>query len=140
MTKPAVVDPTLFAELDDPCLLGSRCRACGTVAFPVQPTCSRCSGQEVEDVPLPRSGTLWSWTVQHFEPKAPYRPPAGGFRPYPIGYVDLGEVIVEARLQVPDAVVPQIGMPMQLTLVPAWDDDGTAVHTFAFRLAPGGGS
>jgi uncharacterized OB-fold protein len=134
VSHPVVVDRSLFADLDNPCLSGSRCPSCGTVAFPVQTSCPKCSSREVETVPLPRTGVLWSWTVQHFEPKAPFRHPGAEFRPYPIGYVDLGDVIVESRLRVPDGIVPQIGMRMSLTLVPAWEDNGTAVHTFAFRL------
>jgi uncharacterized protein len=132
-----VVDAALFADLEQPCLRGSRCRTCATTVFPAQPSCPRCSGQDIVEVPLPRTGVLWSWTVQQFEPKAPYRPPAGGFAPYPVGYVDLGEVIVEARLQMPDGARPEIGMPAALTLVPAWEDDGAPVHTFAFRVPAG---
>jgi uncharacterized OB-fold protein len=49
-------------------------------------------------VELPDRGTLWTWTVQAFEPKPPYRAPESGFTPYGVGYVDLGEVIVESRL------------------------------------------
>jgi uncharacterized OB-fold protein len=44
-------------------------------------------------VELADHGTLWTWTVQAFEPKAPYRAPATGFEQYPVGYVDLGDVI-----------------------------------------------
>ena len=36
--------------------------------------------------------------MQAIEPKAPYRAPDGGFAPYGVGYVDLGDVIVESRL------------------------------------------
>ena len=49
-------------------------------------------------VELADRGTLWTWTVQAFEPKAPYRVPDAGFTPYGVGYVDLGDVIVESRL------------------------------------------
>lgn len=95
---PAVVDAALFASLDPPRLAGSRCTACGTVAFPAQSGCARCAGDDVATVELPDRGTLWTYTVQAFEPKAPYRTPEGGFEPYAVGYVDLGDVIVEGRL------------------------------------------
>ncbi|WP_234382586.1 OB-fold domain-containing protein [Streptomyces dysideae] len=82
---------------------------------------------------LPVSGRVWSWTLQAFPPKPPYRPPAGGYRPYHVGYVDLGEVLVEAQLAVPRAEI-RIGLPVRLTTVPAYhDEDGTEVLTFAFR-------
>ena len=80
-----------------------------------------------EPVALSRTGTLWSWTVQRFEPK---RPPYQGpepFAPYMVGYVELpGEVIVAARLV--DIAEPQIGMPLTLQIIP-FDTDRS---TFAF--------
>lgn len=91
----------------------------------------------MSETALPRFGRLWSFTVQHFEPKAPFRHD-GPFEPYGVGYVDLGPVIVEARLTESDADRLAIGAPMDLTLIPAFqDDDGTPVLTFAF--APGEG-
>jgi uncharacterized OB-fold protein len=62
---------------------------------------------------LPDRGTLWTWTVQAFEPKPPYLAPADGFRPFPVGYVDLGDVLVEAVLDADPAELA-VGMPMQL--------------------------
>jgi len=87
-------------------------------------------------VELADRGTLWTWTVQAFEPKAPYRTPEAGFEPYGVGYVDLGDVIVEGRLTGTDTY--EIGQPMRLTLLPLWNDDsGTPVVTYAFEPAEG---
>ena len=41
-------------------------------------------------------------------PKPPYRPPAEGHRPYHVGYVDLGEVLVEALLEVSRAEIGSV--------------------------------
>jgi uncharacterized OB-fold protein len=51
-------------------------------------------------VPLSRSGRVWGHTVQRFAPKSPpYVPPADGFTPFAVGYVELAEgVRVEAVL------------------------------------------
>ena len=82
-------------------------------------------------------GTLWTWTVQAFEPKAPYRAPEGGFVPYGVGYVDLGDVIVESRL-LGDPARFEIGMPMRLTLLPLRaGPDGAPVVGYAFEPAGG---
>jgi uncharacterized OB-fold protein len=90
-------------------------------------------------VELADHGSLWTWTVQSFEPKAPYRGPATGFVPYGVGYVDLGDVIVEARLA-GDSTELEIGMPMQLTLLPLWDNaEGSSVVTYAFEPVTGRG-
>ncbi|UUU19386.1 Zn-ribbon domain-containing OB-fold protein [Streptomyces sp. DSM 40750] len=133
-----LIDESLFenGESDDgdpPRLVGARCSECATVVFPRQDSCPRCSDGTMTARVLPVSGRVWSWTLQAFPPKPPYRHPAGGHRPYHVGYVDLGEVLVEARLAVPRAEI-RIGLPVRLTTVPAYqDDDGTEVVTFAFR-------
>jgi uncharacterized OB-fold protein len=86
-------------------------------------------------VPLSPEGTLWSFTVQRFRPKAPY---AGAddeqtFRPYALGYVELpGEVIVESRLETDDFARLTIGAPMRLKLVP-FRKQGGDVLSYAFE-------
>ncbi|MET7689601.1 OB-fold domain-containing protein [Streptomyces sp. NPDC005483] len=118
---------------DAPRLVGARCSGCSTVVFPRQDSCPRCAHGTMSAHVLPVSGRVWSWTLQAFPPKPPYRPPAGGHRPYHLGYVDLGEVLVEARLAVPREEI-RIGLPVRLTTVTAYEDeDGTEVITFAFR-------
>lgn len=129
------VDAALFASLEPPRLAGTKCAQCGTVTFPAQDGCPRCAGSDMVPVELAERGALWSWTVQSFEPKAPYRPPADGFQPFGVGYVDLGDIIVEARL-VGEETQWEIGLPMQLTLLPLWDGDGdTTTVTYAFAPA-----
>jgi uncharacterized OB-fold protein len=131
------VDPVLFSSLDPPRLAGSRCANCGTVTFPVQAGCARCAGTDLVQAELADRGTLWTWTVQAFEPKAPYRAPDGGFAPFGVGYVDLGDVIVESRL-LGDPARFEIGMPMRLALLPLWPGpDGAPVVSYAFEPAEG---
>ena len=122
---------------DEPQLLGSRCVECGNHMFPVQSGCPRCTGQQTEPVELGRRGTLWTWTVQGFPPKAP---PYRGFtderfQPFGVGYIELpGEVKVEARLTEADPAKLHIGMEMEMVMVPLTiDEDGNEVITFAFQ-------
>ncbi|GAA2454419.1 OB-fold domain-containing protein [Actinomadura vinacea] len=134
MTASRPVAEGLFTDGDEgPALIGARCRACGTTTFPRQDSCPRCARVDMEERPLPRSGTLWSFTVQGFRPKPPYTGPEP-FEPYGVGYVDLdGEVIVEARLTENDPARLRIGAPVDLVLEPfTTDADGTRVVTFAF--------
>ncbi len=117
-----------------PVLLGSECGQCGTVTFPQQGACPRCTSTDVRERALSRRGTLWSWTVQRFRPKSP--PYVGDdpeeFEPYGVGYVELpGEVRVEARLTESDPARLSIGMTMELTLIPAPGREEAV--TFAFR-------
>ncbi len=134
--------PDVFTwPADEPRLIGGRCTSCGTVTFPVWPSCARCGSTEVEQHLLPRRGTLWTFTTQEFLPKEPY---AGGetaetFRPYGIGLVQLDdEVRVEARLTESDPATLRIGMEMELVVVPfRTDDDGTEVMVYAFAPVEG---
>lgn len=122
---------------DEPHLLGSRCVSCGNHMFPRQSGCPKCTGETTEDVELGRRGTLWTWTVQGFPPKAP--PYAGDdnpktFKPFGVGYVELpGQVKVEARLTEADPEKLKIGMEMEMVIIPlATDDNGNEIVTFAF--------
>lgn len=84
-----------------PPLRGSRCRQCGNVAFPVAAGCQRCGSADVQPRDLSRRGTVWAHTIQRFAPKSPpYVPPAEGFAPFAVGYVELPDgVRVEAVLE-----------------------------------------
>ena len=126
------LEPSLFVGGDRCVLVGSRCADCSTVVFPRADSCPRCTSSDTDPVELPTTGSLWSWTVQHFEPKAPYRAPAGGFVPFGVGYVDLGEVLVESILTIDPANV-RIGMDVEVMWHDiAGPDDPGPVHTFAF--------
>jgi uncharacterized OB-fold protein len=121
---------------DDPQLLGGQCERCGTVTFPVQARCPRCSCQSIAELPLPRRGTLVSWTTQGFPPTADYRgdPTGESFEPYGVGLVQLDDVVrVESRLTENDPQKLEFGMDVVLRIVPFYvDDDGNEVITFAF--------
>lgn len=137
MSRP-VVDEGLFAQLSPPRLAGSRCDACGVVVFPRQDACPRCVAGQLVDEALPKRGRVWSWTVQEFEPKPPYRKLGTEFDAYEVGYVDLGDVLIESRLDVPRDRL-RIGLPVRLATIPAYrDDDGADVYTFVFVAAEEG--
>ena len=126
---------------EEPQLIGGRCGPCAAVAFPVSTSCPRCGSTEISEHRLPRRGSLWTWTTQGFLPKEPY---AGGetpetFQPYGVGVVQLGdEVRVEGRLTESDPDRLEIGMEMEVVVVPfrmergADGEDDTEVMVFAF--------
>lgn len=126
MTMLNPIAPGLWTDETEPRLIGGR-GSDGRIRFPLP---EGDAAAAFEPVMLARRGTLWSWTVQRFEPK---RPPYDGplpFRPFMLGYVELpGEVIVQTRL---DGIAePHIGMQVELRIVPF--DDSRA--TFAFGHA-----
>jgi uncharacterized OB-fold protein len=135
-TTVAVADGIFILRDGRPVLLGSRCTNCDNHMFPRQNGCPRCMSSEQDDVELATTGTLWSWTVQAFPPKAPpYLGPVGDdFVPFGVGYVELpGEVRVEARLTEADPDRLEIGMPIELVVDTLGnDDDGNEIITYAF--------
>lgn len=120
----------LLTDETPPRLIGGRSRANGRVVFPCPP------GTDYEPVPLKRSGTLWSYTIQRYRPKSPPYAGPEAFRPWPVGYVELaGETIVEARLANVAFEDIRIGMPLELTLVPLDPDAADPVLIHAFQPA-----
>lgn len=137
---PKLVCPDLLV-LDGgaPELAGSQCADCGEVYFPAAKSCTRCCSTSMQAYRLGRDGRLWSWTVQGFQPKAPYN---GGeseaeFQPYGVGYVEMEcGVKVESRLTIAEPERLRIGMPMSLTLIPYRQVDGEEpLFTYAFAPA-----
>ena len=130
-----LIDPELIGGTEqEPRLIGSVCLRCGTVTFPRQHSCPRCTSEDVQARELATRGQLWSWTIQCFAPKAPPYLPGGveEFEPYGVGYIELpGELRVEARLTESDPERLRIGMTMELTLIPVPGASDTL--TYAFR-------
>lgn len=132
MTTP-LVDDGLWHEVDGRLrLVGSRCGGCGAVTFPRQQSCPACAGVATEAYPLAATGVLWTYTIQRFPPKRPYRGADAPFIPFGVGYVDLGDVIVETRI-VGDLDSLEIGMTMVLTT-----EEVHGVTGFAFEPAATG--
>ncbi|WP_206077910.1 Zn-ribbon domain-containing OB-fold protein [Prauserella endophytica] len=138
MSSPAPpIDANVIASLDPIRLAGARCAECGTTTFPAQADCPRCARRTMNRIELPAEGVLWTWTTQTFQPKAPYAAPSTGFEPFPVGYVDLGDVIVEARLEAdPEAL--RVGTRMRLVPLTLLVDGGQPVIGYAFAPATGG--
>ena len=135
------IDAELFTwPSDNPHLTGSQCRDCETVNFPASLSCPACCGDNVEKIALATRGTLWSWTVQNFPPKSP--PYVGddlgeNFQSYGVGYIELPkQVRVESRLTVSDPAKLEIGMEMELQIVPfAKNKEGEEIMNYVFAPA-----
>jgi uncharacterized protein len=130
---PAAIAPGLF-DPDGPVLLGARCAACGTVAFPAQGTCPRCTSEAMAPHRLAATGTLWTWTTQGFRPKSPPYTGPEAFTPYLVGYVELGgEIRVEGILVGLEPEAVRIGMPLRTTtlVVPGPEAEPRTTYAFA---------
>ncbi len=137
MTRVPVAEGIFTWPADEPQLIGSRCADCGIITFPTQDSCPRCASTDMDSHLLARRGWLWAWTTQEFPPPSPpyTGPSADAFVPFGVGYVELdGHVKVETRITEADPEALDIGMEMELVLLPfRTDDDGNEVVTFAFR-------
>jgi uncharacterized protein len=119
-----------------PHLVGSRCERCATESFPAATSCSRCGAEQMVDVSLAPHGQVWTWTVQRFAPKPPFRA-ADSFEPFALGYVDLGTVRVESRLKGKPVDAWRIGDEVQLAIGPMNDGDEWQAFWFEPReVAP----
>jgi uncharacterized protein len=124
----------LFRERPDGSivLLGGFSPSSGRTHFPRLPACPYTGADDVEEVELPTSGTLWGWTGVTARP-----PGYDGEMPFGFGIVELTDGLrVITRITESDPTALSFGQAMHL--VPEalqTDDDGTAVITYAF--APG---
>jgi uncharacterized OB-fold protein len=97
-----------FTTGSEPTLLGSRCRSCGTYAFPRETYFCRnpgCESQEFDEVPLSRRGKIWSYTDARYQPPAPYRA-ADPYVPFCLAAVEL----TAEKMVVMGQVVPGVGV------------------------------
>jgi hydroxymethylglutaryl-CoA synthase len=115
-------------------LHGARCVDCGTISTPpsVHPACTGCGGAKLEPQPLPRTGTVHTFVVNHTMP-APF------VAPLPLVVVDLDadERGSSARVQLQglpeDADALRIGDRVELELRRYAVERGVPVYGFKVR-------
>ena len=131
-----------FTTGDEPALLGTRCRTCGSAFFPRETTFCRnpaCDGEDLDEVELPRRGRVWSYTDARYQPPPPYVPRhAEGeeYQPFAIAAVELeGEGMVVLG-QVADGYGLDdlaIGTDVELVVEPLYAADDTTYLTWRWR-------
>lgn len=111
-----------------PHLLGSRCQKCKSYFFPKEALFCRnpgCAGTQFDEVPLSRTGTIWSFTTNHYAPPAPYVAP-DPFVPYTVAAVELAAEKMVVLGQMAAGVDPKslkVGMPVELVLDTLYEDE-----------------
>ncbi|MFF5324636.1 Zn-ribbon domain-containing OB-fold protein [Janibacter hoylei] len=137
MTQVPLAEGLFTWPSEDPALIAGRASD-GSLVFPYRSHRLVGGNRELlEQVELPRRGTLWTFTTQYFRPTSP--PYAGDdtdatFEGFTVGYVELpGALRVEARLTEPDASKLRIGQEMELVIIPLGKDkDGNQTMIYAF--------
>jgi uncharacterized OB-fold protein len=131
-TKAAVLPGWFTLDERAPQLIGSRCADCGTYYFPARSLACRnpaCGGSKMENVPLSRTGKIWSFTDACYQPPEPYIVQDEPFQPFAIAAVELAAERMVVLGQVVRGVgVDQLhlGMDMELVLETLYEKDGTA--------------
>lgn len=124
----------------EPALLGSRCAACGTYAFPAERRfCPnpRCEGTDLAVVPLSRRGRVWSYTDARYQPPSPYVS-ADPYEPFALAAVELEAERMVVLGQVTRGVgVEQIhvGDEVDLVLDTLYEDDEHEYVVWKWRPA-----
>lgn len=64
------IKPGFFTIPDDPsaapCIVGTRCNACGEHFYPRRAICAKCLSEDTTEVAMEGRGTLYSYTFVHF--------------------------------------------------------------------------
>jgi hypothetical protein len=135
---PAVDGWFTSGEEGAPALLGSRCRGCGTYAFPAaQRHCGNpdCVAQEFETVELSRRGKIWSYTDARYQPPPPYVA-ADPYVPFCLAAVELAaEQLVVMGQVVPGVTVDDlsVGDEVELVVDTLYTEDGADYLVWKWR-------
>ena len=141
-TKPQVpaIEGWFTMDGDEPRLLGTRCTTCGTVFFPAERHFCRnpnCTGTELEDHELARTGRVWSWTDNRYQPPEPYVS-ADPFEPYGIAAVELPEdgiVVMGQLVRGTDMEALSVGTEVELVLESLFEDDEAEHLVWKWKVA-----
>ncbi len=142
-TRVPAVDGWFTTDGDGPALLGSRCRTCGTYAFPRETFFCRnprCDGSEFDEVSLSRRGKVWSYTDARYTPPPPYVA-ADPYVPFCIAAVELAEekMVVMGQL-VPEVTVDDlvVGTEVELVVDVLYEDDDHEYLVWKWRPVTAG--
>jgi len=138
MAPEFVVDGLVEITPDGPRLIGTRCAGCNTLYFPQKDSCSNpaCDAKAPVLAHLPALGTLYSYTIQRYQPPALFR--IDNWEPYIIGLVELDEgVRVMAMLTGISEDQLRIGMDLRLVTEELFADDARG-SVLTYKFTPSG--
>lgn len=119
---------------EQPCLLGSKCLACGETYFVRRSRCEQCQSDNLEHIELSRKGKLYSYSIMYYPAPPPYKPP-DPFIPYGLGWIELPEgLAVMSHITENDPEKLHVGMEMELIVDKLEEDEaGNEVMYYKFR-------
>jgi len=119
---------------DKPKLIASRCKICGTPAFPKAPYCTNpdCVAKDtknVEIIELSNRAKLFTYAVQAYPIPEPFK--MEPFAPFPLGMLDFPEGLRILGMLTTDQV--KIGQDMEMTTRKLYEDDKNEYITWAWK-------
>ncbi len=132
------IDGWFTMDTDKPQLIGSQCSACGTYYFPKQSRYCKnpsCDSESFEEVPLSRTGKVWSYTNACYKPPEPFVA-ADPFEPYTVAAVQLEKEQMIVLGQVVEGVTPDdltVGDEMELVLDQLFEDEDDIKMTWKWK-------
>jgi uncharacterized OB-fold protein len=133
-----VLENWFTMDAEKPHLLGSKCKSCGTYYFPKTSVFCKnpdCESEEFEEVPLSRTGKVWSFTNACYQPPEPYVS-ADPFVPYAIAAVELEQEKMTVLGQVVEGVGVEdlkAGMEMELVLETLFENEDSEKLTWKWK-------
>ncbi len=119
---------------EEPRIIASRCKKCGTVAFPKLPFCNNpdCEKvrENVEQIELGKQAKLWTYTYQIYSPPPPFKKEP--FEPFAIGMVDFPEGLRMIGMLTSMENL-KIGMEVEATVGKLYEDEENEYITYMFK-------
>mgnify|MGYP001772829375 CR=1 FL=1 len=111
---------------------GSRCRSCGGVFYPPVRVCPRCGSRDLEEVEMPQSGRVISFTTTN-EVGASFR----RYRPLTFGLVELdnGALVLGQLVDFAEGeLVP--GARVRVVIRKLREDGADGIIYYGYKFAP----
>ncbi|CAH0990889.1 hypothetical protein SIN8267_00989 [Sinobacterium norvegicum] len=129
-TKPqvAAIEGWYTMDADNPHLIGTCCKECGTYYFPKLATYCKnpaCESESFDEVELSRTGKVWSYTNACYKPPEPFVA-AEPFAPYAIAAVELDKekmIILGQAIEGVEVADLKVGMEVELVLETLYQDE-----------------
>lgn len=137
-TKTPAIEGWFTMNEAAPALIGTRCTSCKTYFFPKEIVACRnpaCMSTDLKEVELSRTGRIWSFTNNCYQPPAPYMSP-DSFEPYAIAAVELAEEKMVVLGQVADGLKVEdlkAGAEVELVLDTLYEDDDNEYMVWKWR-------
>ncbi|MCC7517128.1 MAG: Zn-ribbon domain-containing OB-fold protein [Pseudomonadales bacterium] len=133
-----VLEGFFTLDTEKPHLLGTQCKNCGTYYFPKQSVFCKnpdCNSETFEEVPLSRTGKIWSFTNACYQPPEPYVSP-DPFVPYTIVAVELEKekmIVLGQAVEGVDVSQLKAGMAVELVLEKLFEDADATRLTWKWK-------